>query len=300
MAFFSFVVEGENAGMRLDAFLAKKVPQASRSFIAEKGTMRIQDAPSKAHAKVQEGQKITLQLPPMKTLELTAENIPLEILHEDEALLIVNKKAGQVVHPTDHGGHITGTTMHAALWHVKKSGVQPQLAHRLDKDTSGVLVFAKTQQALANMQKQFEARTMQKTYYALLSGRIEEPFEVHAALDRDPIHRTRRAVVASGGKDALTYFEPAATTAQVTLVKIMPKTGRTHQIRVHAASVGHALLGDSLYGSKADATSFFLHAASLSFVHPTSKKEMSAAAPFPTHFISEAKKWGVTMPDISA
>jgi 23S rRNA pseudouridine1911/1915/1917 synthase len=236
---------------------------------------------------VRAGDLIVVEIPPARPTELRPEPIPLEIVYEDGELLVINKPAGLAVHPG--AGRPTGTLVHAVLAHCPDlpgigGGVRPGIVHRLDKDTSGLLVVAKTEAALRALQEQIQARRARRDYLALVHGTVAaEEGTIDAPLGRDARHRTRMAVVASGRR-AVTHYRVVERFADATLLEVRLQTGRTHQIRVHCASIGHPVVGDRLYGRRSNPWGLrrqALHAFKLSFAHPATGAEMSFVAPLP-------------------
>lgn len=242
---------------------------------------------------VRPGDRLTIVVPPTALPDnLAPERMPLEILYEDEALLVLNKPAGLVVHPG--AGHATGTLVHGLLAHTAQlSGLagpsKPGLVHRLDKDTSGVMVVAKQDAAHRALAQQFEARTIQRTYVALVTGLVRyEHGVITAPLGRHPRDRQRIAVQPPGrGREAVTRYRVLQRLAGCTLLELSPQTGRTHQLRVHLAHLGHPILGDPKYGRRpvgtgpARATRQLLHAARLGFLHPVTGEPVEFSAPWP-------------------
>jgi len=237
--------------------------------------------------RVRAGDQIVVEIPPAHPVELRPEPIPLEIVYEDGDLLVVNKPAGLVVHPG--AGRPTGTLVHALLAHCPDlpgigGEVRPGIVHRLDKDTSGLLVVAKTDAALRSLQAQIQARRAGRDYLALVHGAVAVgEGTIDAPVGRHPRHRTRMAVVASGRR-AVTRYRVVERFADATLLELRLQTGRTHQIRVHCASIGHPIVGDRVYGRRPNPWGLrrqALHAFRLTFVHPTTGAEMSFVAPLP-------------------
>lgn len=237
--------------------------------------------------RVRAGDQIVVDIPPAYPAELRPEPIPLEIVYEDGDLLVVNKPPGLVVHPG--AGRPTGTLAHAVLAHCPDlpgigGEVRPGIVHRLDKDTSGLLVVAKTDAALRSLQAQIQARRAGRDYLALVHGAIAiGQGTIDAPLGRHPRHRTRMAVVASGRR-AVTHYRVVERFADATLLELSLETGRTHQIRVHCASIGHPIVGDRVYSRRPNPWGVkrqALHAFRLTFVHPTTGAQMSFVAPLP-------------------
>lgn len=273
---------------RLDRYLAVRFPGFSRSavqrWIAE-GLVLVDGRPAKASQKVAGGQRIQVTVPPPTPEDLVPEARPLDILYEDADLVLLNKPPGEVVHPAP--GHSTGTLVQALLAHCTDlTGVggrlRPGIVHRLDKDTSGVLLVAKNERTFRALQEQFKAREVRKTYLALVHGHPHEPAgRIEAPIGRDPHSRQRMAVV-PGGRTAVTRYRVLRSVGSYALVLAQPVTGRTHQVRVHLAFLGHPVAGDALYGPRrAPFPRQFLHAWCLGFHHPSTGKWMEVRAPLP-------------------
>ncbi len=293
------VTAGETA-KRIDAFLANRDPDLSRSAIQrliEEGRIRLNDQPVKASYKIRPGDRITLEVPRAEPLELKPEAIPIAVLYEDEALLVLNKPPGLVVHPAP--GHWAGTLVNALLHHFQRPGgslssiggkERPGLVHRLDKETSGVMVVAKTDRAHAGLTAQFKLHSITREYEALVWGRVQKPRGViELAIGRDRKERKKFSARTARPKDSVTEYQVLTRFGlRASHVVLYPRTGRTHQIRVHLSSIGHPVLGDLTYGGRkvmrldgVDLPRVMLHARVLGFVHPTSARyhQFSAAAP---------------------
>lgn len=247
-----------HGGQRLDRALADHLPQLSRTQIQrliDEGQVIVDGhKPTKSGLKLSGGEKITVHVPEPAPSDLQPEKIPLDIIYEDNDLLVIDKPAGMVVHPAP--GHPTGTLVNAVLGHIPDiEGVggerRPGLVHRLDKDTSGLIVVAKNDAAHQFLQAQFQDRTVKKTYHALLVGHLPTPTgRIEAPIGRDTRHRKRMTITAANdGRDAITEYHTQATFAHHTLVTAHPKTGRTHQIRVHFQFMGCPIAGDTLYAT---------------------------------------------------
>ncbi|HEX8187900.1 MAG TPA: RluA family pseudouridine synthase [Pyrinomonadaceae bacterium] len=299
-ATLAFDVAAEEAGARLDAFLAARVEGVSRSTlkrVIDDGDVLVGGRAAKPSLKLKGGERVEVELPAPPPSEVEPEEIPLDILHEDAEVVVVNKPSGLVVHPA--AGVPSGTLANALAFHFGRLSVggpsRPGIVHRLDRDTSGVIVVAKTARAHEGLSDQFRARTVFKSYVALAhgvtkeeKGRIEEP------LARDPRNRTRMAVV-RGGRSALSLWRVRQRFTRFTLLDVQIKTGRTHQIRVHLAWVKHPVVGDETYGGGRDKTlpdpglrarvaalgRQFLHAERLGFHHPATGEWLSFTAPLP-------------------
>ena len=282
-------------GERLDRFVARSLPELTRSRVRrliDGGLVTVDGLlPAKAGAPLASGQRVRVTVPPPEPSELEPEAVPLRIVYEDGDLLVVDKPAGMTVHPAP--GHASGTLVHALLAHcpeialVGESG-RPGIVHRLDKDTSGLIIVAKTETARAALARQLKEREVEKTYLALVEGRLREREGViDAPIGRHRAQRKKMAVV-HGGREARTRYRVVREVAGRSLVEVSPETGRTHQIRVHFAAIGHPVAGDRVYGRppKADATlpslrRQFLHAQRLAFRHPRTGQRLELEAPLP-------------------
>jgi 23S rRNA pseudouridine1911/1915/1917 synthase len=288
----------ECAGWRLDATLAKLFPEHSRSRLQgwlKDGLIRLDGGTAEGKRKVYGGERIEFDIgdavPPAPTLAESAEDIPLKVVFEDEQLIVIDKPAGLVVHPGN--GNASGTLMNALLHHAPQLAGIPRagIVHRLDKDTSGLLVVAKTLTAQTDLVRQLQARTVSRHYLALALGKVERDGTVDAPLGRHAIHRTKMAIVRAGGKEARTHYSVLERFGRATLLECRLETGRTHQIRVHLASIKHPLAGDTVYrGNKcgdARLDAFprqALHAWRLALRHPDGGAEMAWEAPPPEDF----------------
>ncbi|HXG02738.1 MAG TPA: RluA family pseudouridine synthase [Candidatus Binatia bacterium] len=288
-------VDPQAAGVRLDRWLAEVMPDLSRSriqaLIAE-GRVTVEGAVPKAAHRLRGGERIEVEIPPPPPEEVEPEPIALTILHEDDDVLVVDKPAGMVVHPG--AGRAGGTLVAAVLAHAPHvAGVggrrRPGIVHRLDKDTSGVLVIAKTPRAYASLTAQLAARTVTRRYLAVVHGRVgRAEGVVDAPIGRDPRHRQRMAVRPAGqGRPAITQYRVLERFDGFTYVELRLGTGRTHQIRVHMASLGHPVVGDVTYGRARGKPpipldGIALHAAGLAFLHPLTHQKMEFTAPLPT------------------
>lgn len=274
----------EDKGERLDKFIAAGVPALSRSYIQElieRDLVLVDGQIRRAKFKVTPGQTISVQVPATEPVELLPEAIPLDIRYEDADIIVLNKPAGMVVHPAP--GHPGGTLVNALLHHAPDIAVggsnRPGIIHRLDRDTSGLMVVVKTDRARTSLVAQWQARTVEKGYVALVYGEVEgEEATIDAPIGRDTQNRKKMAAV-RGGRDAITHFRVAERLRGSTYLNLDLETGRTHQIRVHLAFIGHPIAGDSLYnrhigpfGGKSSVTDRqFLHAARLAFRLPNGK-----------------------------
>ena len=276
---------------RIDKVLTSLEPEITRSQLKNlinDGHVTVNGQPVKPKYKVQAGDKISLVKPEPQSLELTPENIPLDIVYEDDDVIVVNKPQGMVVHPAP--GHPDHTLVNALLYHSPLSTIngtfRPGIVHRIDKDTSGLLMVAKNDLAHQSLAEQLRNKTNKREYLALVYGQIkEDEGTIDAPLDRNPQDRKKQAVV-KGGRHAVTHFKVIKRYDNFTLVKCILETGRTHQIRVHMKYIGHPLVGDPLYGPRKviGKNGQFLHAALLGFKHPRTGKEMVFEAPLPENF----------------
>jgi 23S rRNA pseudouridine1911/1915/1917 synthase len=282
-------VEPALAGLRLDQALAKMLPAESRSRLAKlvgEGAVLVDGERAKPKQKLRGGERLEVSLVPRPEEEaFRAEDIALEIIHEDEDVLVVSKPAGLVMHPGS--GNWAGTMLNALLFRVPALRHLPRagIVHRLDKETSGLVVVAKHEAAMQDLVRQLQARTVKRTYLAIARGVVRAAGRVEEPIGRHPTQRTRMAVVA-GGKPALTHYSPRERFAGHTLLECNLETGRTHQIRVHLARIGHPLEGDPLYGPRGARRlpRQALHAWKLAFVHPRTGKVVRFEAPPPADF----------------
>jgi 23S rRNA pseudouridine1911/1915/1917 synthase len=293
------VVDESHAGERLDAFLASQIEGWSRARLQrliENEDVLVNGKVAKPSYTLREADEIEVDLVAPPTDVFTPENIPLAIVYEDDALVVVNKQAGLVVHPA--AGTPSGTLANALAYHFQQlpgTSVRPGIVHRLDRDTSGLLVVAKTETALENLSDQFRDRSVYKSYVALVHGRVlSNTGKIDQPLARDRSNRTRMAVV-RGGRNALTLYRVRQTFDRFTLLDVELKTGRTHQIRVHLAWMKHPVVGDETYGGGRDNTiqdprlragiralnRHFLHAEKLGFKHPKTGEFVKFEAPLP-------------------
>ena len=276
---------------RIDKVLTILEPEITRSQLKNlinDGHVTVNGQPVKPKYKVQAGDKISLVKPEPQSLELTPENIPLDIVYEDDDVIVVNKPQGMVVHPAP--GHPNHTLVNALLYHSPLSTIngtfRPGIVHRIDKDTSGLLMVAKNDLAHQSLAEQLRNKTNKREYLALVYGQIkEDEGTIDAPLGRNPQDRKKQAVVKSG-RHAVTHFKVMKRYDNFTLVKCILETGRTHQIRVHMKYIGHPLVGDPLYGPRKviGKDGQFLHAALLGFKHPRTGKELVFEAPLPENF----------------
>jgi 23S rRNA pseudouridine1911/1915/1917 synthase len=289
-AIHHFRVEPDEAGGRLDHYLAVRLPIFSRARIQaliKAGQATLNCAAAKASAKLRIGDTIELTEPDAIPSDVVARNIPLSILHEDDDLIVIDKPAGLVVHPAV--GHRDDTLVNALLHHCTSlSGIggieRPGIVHRLDKETSGCLVAAKNDAAHQSLVRQFAGRGVTKIYLALVEGKFrKQAGEVDAPIGRHPVHRQKMAIV-ERGRPARTGWRVRGELVSGTLVECTLHTGRTHQIRVHLKHLGHPVLGDAVYGKRGTFQRQMLHAWRLGFIHPRTSEAVSFLSPIPPDF----------------
>ena len=287
---WTWIVPNDTPSDRLDRYLSSQLTDLSRSAIQRliaDGHVTIDGQFTRASQKVAVGDAIQVLVPPPQPVSLVPEDRPLDILHEDADIVVLDKPPGEVVHPGP--GHQSGTLVHALLAHCGDfTGVggkmRPGIVHRLDKDTSGVLLVAKNDQAFRNLQEQFLRRQVRKEYLALVHGMVRDrKGRVEAPIGRDPGDRKRMAIV-SGGKAAVTRYRVLKYLRETSVVKILLVTGRTHQIRVHFSFLGHPVVGDETYGNRLAASLAprqFLHAWRIAVLHPTSGERIQFCSKLP-------------------
>lgn len=292
-----FTVDFKEEGKRIDQFLARRDLEISRSQVQKLitgGNVTINGKPAlKANFRVKAGDRINILIPEPRKLEIRPEPIPLSVIYEDRDLIVVNKPKGMVVHPA--AGHYSGTLVNALLYHCRDlSGIngvlRPGIVHRLDKDTSGILVAAKNDFTHLSLACQIKAREMKREYIAVVHGKISaRDGTIDIPIGRHPVHRKKMAVLAEGkGKRAVTHYKVIKYYGDYTLVLAALETGRTHQIRVHMAYIGHPVVGDQQYGYRTRDKQFLkgqlLHALSVGFVHPRRGKYVEFYAEPPEEF----------------
>ena len=316
---YAFTADSGQQPLRVDKFLMNRIENATRNKIqqaAKAGSVHVNDLAVKSNYKVKGGDKVQVLFahPPYENL-LVGEEIPLDIVYEDDTLVVVNKAAGMVVHP-GHGNY-SGTLLNALLHHFESlplnTNERPGLVHRIDKDTSGLLVVAKTERAMTHLAKQFFEKTSARSYLALVWGDVlDDKGTIEGHIGRDPKNRLLMTVFPDGdqGKEAITHYEVVERFGYTTLLRCQLETGRTHQIRAHLKSIGHTLFSDARYGGNhiLKGTTFTkykqfvdncfkllprqaLHAQTLGFVHPISGKSMSFEAALPNDMLAALDKW---------
>ena len=303
-----FRIQAQSVGHRLDVFLSRQHPDLSRSHfkkLIENHRVRLNHRIAKPGCELKEGDQVAVWLPAVAShLQLTPEPIHIDILHEDEHLLVINKAAGMVVHPGP--GHTAGTLVHALLAHCPKLAIQgaplrPGIVHRLDRDTSGVMVVAKSEAAYLDLIRQFKEHTVRKEYLALVHGQVTPlQGEIITLMDRHPGDRKRMAVAQGKGREAISRWEVEQSWGEVTLLRVRIETGRTHQIRVHLSHIDHPIVGDGVYGGGkrrtravkslairlilASVQRQMLHAGNITFDHPITQARLNFEAHLPEDF----------------
>lgn len=298
---YTFIIDEEGQGKRLDKYLsdafAANPDSISRSYIQkliETQAVTVDGCPVKANYKLKIGEKVVIIIPEPVMPDIAAEDIPLDILYEDEDILIVNKPKDMVVHPAP--GHISNTLVNAVMFHCREqlstiNGVmRPGIVHRIDKDTSGVLVICKNDHAHRCLAEQLKIHSITRRYRAVVHGNLrEEKGTVHAAIGRHPKDRKKMAVNVKNGKDAVTHYQVLERLKGYTYIECTLETGRTHQIRAHMASIGHPILGDAVYGpAKCPIKGLqgqTLHAMVLGFIHPSTGEYVEFQADLPAYFV---------------
>ena len=285
----------DREGERLDAFLARSVPDLTRSAaqrLLERGAVTLRGRAAKKNDKTRLGDTLTVCLPEPQPVDLVPQNIPLDVIYEDDDVIVVNKPVGLVVHPAP--GHPDGTLVNALLYHcgTSLSGIngelRPGIVHRIDRDTSGLIVAAKNDRAHLALAAQLQDHSLARVYEAVAVGGFREDCgTVDAPIGRHPVDRKKMAVDRKNGREAVTHWSVLARYPGYTHVECRLETGRTHQIRVHLASIGHPLLGDTVYGSKKPWPGLAgqcLHARRLRFIHPSTGEPLELECPLPDWF----------------
>lgn len=292
---YEFIAEEKDDGLRIDKFLAAATDdELSRSRIQKlisDSLVSSNSAPVKANYRLRAGDVVSIEIPEASPIEAVPENIPLDIIYEDDDLLIVNKPKGMVVHPAP--GHESGTLVNAVLFHCKGSlsgingALRPGIVHRIDRDTTGSLIICKNDPAHRAIAAQLAAHSMNRVYVGITQGRLKDDSGViHTTIGRDKNDRKKMACNVPGGRDAITHFSVIKRFPDTTYAEFKLETGRTHQIRVHMKSIGHPLLGDEVYGkpnTKYKLNGQCLHARTIGFIHPTTGEYMEFEAPIPEY-----------------
>ncbi len=296
-----FVISSDQESERLDKVLSLWNPDMSRSFfqkLIKDGQILVNGISRKANYRVEEGDAISVTIPKAQEIEIMPENIPLDILYEDTDILIVNKPKGMVVHPA--AGHFSGTLVNAVMYHCKDSlsgingKIRPGIVHRIDMDTTGALIICKNDNAHIKIAEQIKAHSVTRRYLGIVKGIVaQDSGIINGPIGRHPIDRKKMSINERNGKRAVTHYRVLQRFSSHTYLEFELETGRTHQIRVHMASIGHPLLGDSVYGNGKNSWKLqgqTLHAAVIGFLHPSTGKYLEVAAPLPEYFQALLKK----------
>ncbi|OXT06018.1 RNA pseudouridine synthase [Thermoanaerobacterium thermosaccharolyticum] len=288
----NIIAEKDDVDKRIDSFLASELDY-TRSYLKKlilDGLVKVNGSSIKPNYKLKEGDSVDVNIPEAEKIDLMPENIPLDIIYEDDDIIVINKPQGMVVHPAP--GNYSGTLVNALLYHCKNlSGIngelRPGIVHRLDKDTSGVMVVAKNDKAHLDLSNQIKERTILKKYIAIVEGVIkDDEGSIEAPIGRDHVERKKMAVI-EDGRYALTLYKVLERYKNNSLIEATIKTGRTHQIRVHMSYIGHPIVGDEVYGYKKQRFNLLgqaLHSKLLGLVHPSKKIYMEFKAPIPEYF----------------
>lgn len=297
---FEIIVEESDINKRIDVFLAKNLESFSRSYIQDlikKGKATIGGKSIKANYRLRNGDNVVLNIPKPEPLEILPENIPLDILYEDNDVILINKPKGMVVHPA--AGHYSGTLVNALLYHCKDnlSGIngvlRPGIVHRIDMDTTGVIIACKNDKAHQNIAKQLAEHSIARRYVAIVNGNLKEDEGVVDAPIARAKNDRKKMAVDKDGKTAVTHYKVLERLKNYTYIECVLETGRTHQIRVHMSYINHPLLGDEIYSGKKESMKLqgqCLHAMVLGFIHPTTNEYMEFEAPIPEYFNEILKK----------
>ncbi len=290
-----FEVEIEHEGERLDKYLNLIFEEKSRSFfqkLIKEGQVLVNDTAQKANYRLKVEDIVTMTIPDAVETPIVPENIPLDILYEDEDVLVVNKPKGMVVHPS--AGHYSGTLVNAIMYHCKDSlsgingEVRPGIVHRIDMDTTGSLIVCKNDESHICIAEQIKKHSVNRRYRGIVCGNVkEDEGTINAPIGRHPVERKKMAINEKNGKPAITHYKVLKRFERYTYMEFQLETGRTHQIRVHMASIGHPLLGDTLYSSGKNPYKLqgqTLHAMTIGFIHPRTNAYMEVSAPLPEYF----------------
>lgn len=290
-----YIVPEKSSGLRIDKFLTESCPDYTRSFLQKllkSELVEVNGKPVKSSYKTAAGDTVTFEVPEAVEAEITAQEMPLDILYEDEDVILINKPKGMVVHPA--AGHYEGTLVNGLMHHCREqlSGIngvmRPGIVHRIDMDTTGVLIVCKNDLAHNSIAEQLKVHSITRKYYAVVFGSLKaDEGTIHAPIGRHPNDRKKMSINSKNGKDAVTHYKVLERFHGYTLVECRLETGRTHQIRVHMASIGHPLLGDQVYGPAKQPFRLqgqTLHAGVLGFLHPRTGEYMEFSAPLPKYF----------------
>lgn len=299
MSSFEFIISAENAGVRIDKFLSEQKLGITRSGIQkiiDNGTVTVCGNQISKNYKLRNGDTVSVEVSEPEVLDVAAQNIPVNIIYEDDCLLVVNKSKGMVVHPA--AGNPDGTLVNALLYHCSgrlssiNGVIRPGIVHRIDKNTSGLLMVAKTDTAHNFLAAQIKEHSFTREYQAVLTGRLKEKSgKIDAPIGRSKYDRKKMCVTQQNSKNAVTHYEVLEEFGQYSLVKFRLETGRTHQIRVHSAYIGHPVLGDDVYGKAYKGLDGqCLHAKKIGFIHPETKLYMEFDSELPEYFTSVLNK----------
>ena len=291
----TFEVDFENEGERLDKYISMLFPEQSRSFfqkIIKDGHVTVNDKPEKANCRLKVEDLVCVEIPDAVETQILPENIPLDVLYEDDDLLVVNKPKGMVVHPS--AGHYSGTLVNAVMYHCKDSlsgingEIRPGIVHRIDMDTTGSLIVCKNDESHVAVAEQIKVHSVNRIYRGIVYGVVKDDEGViHAPIGRHPVERKKMAINEKNGKDAITHYKVLERFDKYSYMEFKLETGRTHQIRVHMASIGHPLLGDTLYSNGKSPYKLqgqTLHAMVIGFNHPKNGAYIEISAPLPEYF----------------
>lgn len=291
-----YEVLNEQEGERLDKFLSIIYPDQSRSFfqkLIKENRILVNDKPEKANYRIKSDDLINITIPDAVETQIVPENIPIDIIYEDEDILIVNKPKGMVVHPS--AGHYSGTLVNAIMYHCKDSlsgingEIRPGIVHRIDMDTTGSLIVCKNDESHINIAEQIKVHSVNRIYEGIVIGNLkDDEGTIEGPIGRHPIDRKKMCINEKNGKPAITHYKVLERFGNYTYVQFKLETGRTHQIRVHMASIGHPLLGDQLYSSGKSPYKNLqgqtLHAKTIGFIHPRTNEYVEFSAPLPDYF----------------
>lgn len=290
-----FEVTMEQEGERLDKYLALIYENQSRSFfqkLIKENLVLVNEKVQKANYRVSTEDTVSVTIPKAQEIEILPENIPLDILYEDEDVLVVNKPKGMVVHPS--AGHYSGTLVNAVMYHCRDSlsgingAIRPGIVHRIDMDTTGALIICKNDNAHVKIAEQIKEHSVTRRYRGIVNGVVKQDTGIiEGAIGRHPVERKKMAINEKNGKPAITHYKVLERFERYTYMEFKLETGRTHQIRVHMASIGHPLLGDTLYSSGRSPYKLqgqTLHAMTIGFIHPRTREYMEVTAPLPEYF----------------
>ena len=300
-----FVVAPEDAGVRIDRYLSDQCQDISRSYLQKllkEQSVLVEEKPVKSNYKVNTGDRISLTLPEIREPEIVPEDIPLDIIYEDKDIILINKPKGMVVHPA--AGHYSGTLVNGLMSHCRSelSGIngvmRPGIVHRIDMDTTGVLIVCKNDMAHNSISEQLKEHSITRKYAAIVHGVLkDDEGTINAPIGRHPIDRKKMSINEKNGRNAITHYRVLERFRQYTYIECQLETGRTHQIRVHMASTGHPLLGDSVYGPAKcpfRLNGQTLHAGVLGIIHPRTGEYMEFTAPLPAYFEELLRKLRTT------